>query len=181
MARVATKPIQEPTTTEPEVSETPETSKEEEANGIVKKYMYLSMAAGIAPVVVDSLAITGLQLKMLHSLTKVYDVPFTQNAGKSVIASLVGGIGMGSTSRGAVCSLLKMVPVVGPIAGTATLPAMAGASAYAIGKLFIQHFESGGTFLDFDSASMHEHFRALYAEGKKVASNIDKTVDSAKS
>jgi hypothetical protein len=44
-----------------------------------------------------------------------------------------------------------------------------GASTYALGKVFIQHFESGGTFLDFDPEKVKEHFATLYKEGENIA------------
>ena len=44
-----------------------------------------------------------------------------------------------------------------------------GATTYAVGKVFIEHFESGGTFLDFDPEKMRDHFQELYEEGKQLA------------
>jgi hypothetical protein len=39
------------------------------------------------------------------------------------------------------------------------MPAFGAAATYAVGQVFIQHFESGGTFLDFDPDKVREHFR----------------------
>jgi hypothetical protein len=39
-------------------------------------------------------------------------------------------------------------------------PAFASASTYAVGKVFIQHFATGGTFLDFDPDKVKAHFAA---------------------
>jgi uncharacterized protein (DUF697 family) len=51
------------------------------------------MGASLVPVpLFDLLALSGVQLKMLHSLTKLYEVPFSKNLGKSSIASLLGGV-----------------------------------------------------------------------------------------
>jgi hypothetical protein len=38
-----------------------------------------------------------------------------------------------------------------------------------LGKVFIQHFESGGTFLTFDPMTVRAHFARLQEEGRKVA------------
>lgn len=151
-----------------------EMTRGEKADAIVRTYMLWSMAGGIAPAVVDTIVVSGVQIKMLHSLAKLYDVPFTQNMGKSVIASLAGGVGSGSVSRGGLGTALKLIPLVGPIVGCVAMPVLAGASSFAIGKLFIQHFESGGTFLDFDPGKVRDHFAKLYAKGREVASNINK-------
>lgn len=155
-------------------------SKECEAKSVVKKYLLGSMAAAMIPVpVVDTAAVVGVQLKMLHSLSNIYGVPFSANMGKSVLASLVGGLGAASVARGTFGSLIKLVPIVGSLAGAVTLPVLVGASTYAVGKVFIQHFEAGGTFLDFDPAKVRGHFEKLYSEGAKVAEEVNKTAEAA--
>ena len=40
-----------------------------------------------------------------------------------------------------------------------SMPVFAGATTLAIGKIFMQHFESGGTFLDFEPAKVRAYFR----------------------
>lgn len=148
-------------------------------DAIVKKYMLWSMAAGMAPAIVDSVAVSAIQLKLLHALAVRYDVKFSQNSGKSVIASLVGGLGSGAVSRSKAGTMLKLIPVIGPIVGSVAMPIISGASTYAIGKVFVRHFESGGTFLDFDPAKAKKPFEKLFEEGKQVASKVDKAMDKA--
>ena len=41
--------------------------------------------------------------------------------------------------------VILMVPVVGPLTGIALMPALSAAATLALGKVFIQHFEAGGT------------------------------------
>jgi uncharacterized protein (DUF697 family) len=65
-----------------------------------------------------------------------------------------------------------MVPVVGTVLGGLSMSLFSGAATYAIGKVFIQHFEAGGTFLDFNPISVKEHFHALYEEGQSVAKEV---------
>ena len=52
------------------------------------------------------------------------------------------------------------------------MPIYSGAATWAIGKVFIQHFASGGTFLDFDPQKVKDYFRNLFEQGKEVASNL---------
>ena len=40
---------------------------------------------------------------------------------------------------------------------------------YAMGQLFVQHFESGGTFLTFDPEKVRGHYAELFEEGKELA------------
>jgi len=149
--------------------ESPSIGHEEEANNMVKNYIIASMGAALVPVpLFDMVALTGIQLKMLHSLAKLYNVKFTKNLGKSLIGSLLGGIVPTSTAA----SLAKAVPGVGTTAGVIGMSAIGGAATYAIGRVFIQHFESGGTFLDFNPEKVRDYFKSEFERGKDVASEL---------
>lgn len=154
--------------------------KEDEAKQIVKNYMWWSMGAGLIPYpIADLVAISGVQIKMLSELSQMYNIPFSENRGKSVVSALLGSLGANTLAYGAVGtaiagSLTKVIPVFGTLFGAITLPAFAGAVTYAIGKVFITHFEAGGTFLDFDPAAVREHFQREFQEGKNVAKDLEK-------
>ena len=55
--------------------------------------------------------------------------------------------------------------------GQVVMPGFAAAVTWAMGRIFIQHFETGGTLLDFDADKMREHFQAEFeaeqSKGKK--------------
>ncbi|RKZ87617.1 MAG: GTPase [Candidatus Parabeggiatoa sp. nov. 1] len=138
------------------------------ANGTTQKYMLASMGAGLIPIpIVDFVALTGIQLKLLHNLGQQYDVPFSKDMGKSIISSLLGGLIPVNAGKWAAGSLAKLIPIGGTAAGMVTTSVFGGASTYAIGKMFIQHFESGGTFLTFDPNKVREHFAAEFEKGKE--------------
>jgi hypothetical protein len=44
--------------------------------------------------------------------------------------------------------------------------------AYVIDKMFIGHFEMGGTLFDFDPRANKEQIRATFEKGKSVAADI---------
>jgi len=138
-------------------------SLESEASQIVKSYMGWSAGAGLIPLPgADLAAISGVQLKMVHSLSKLYGLPFSRDAAKSVIGALVGGGGAVVLSA-PVGSLIKGVPVVGQIAGALTQPALAAATTYALGKVFIQHFETGGNLLNFNANDLRDYYNEQLA------------------
>ena len=140
------------------------------ANSVMKNYVIISMGAGLVPIpIFDVVALAGIQLKMLHSLTKFYHVEFSQNVGKSLIASLLGGI-LPTTAGISLASVVKVIPVSLGI-GMASTAVLGGAITYAVGKVFIQHFETGGTLLTFDPKAMREHFAREFEEGKQVVQN----------
>ena len=147
--------------------------QEQKALKTVKNYMWWTMGAGLVPVpILDLVAVSGAQLKMLAELSKIYDVPFEKNRGKAIVGSLVGFVLPHSLSYGIVFSLLKAAPLVGSVAGGSSMVLLSGASAWALGKVFIQHFESGGTFLDFDPERVREYFKAQFEEGRNIATSM---------
>jgi uncharacterized protein (DUF697 family) len=139
------------------------------ANAIVRKYMLWSMGAGLVPIPwVDMAAIAGVQLKMVSDLAKRYKVAFAESQGKAIIGTLVGSVLPGKLSAGLLGGIVKMVPFVGFV----TVPAFAGASTYALGKVFEQHFASGGTFLTFDPESVRHYFQEQFEKGKAEAASF---------
>lgn len=141
----------------------------------VRNYVWFSMGAGLIPVpFLDLAAISGLQLKMIHTLSKQYETPFKDESGKAIISALLGYIVPDSLSRGVMGSLFKVIPVIGPLGGTISMSLFTGASTYAIGQIFIRHFEAGGTLLNFDPEKMKEYFKEEFERGKEVVSEFGK-------
>ncbi len=145
---------------------------EEGAKKIVNKWSLWSAGVGLIPVpLVDVAGIAGVQIKMISDLAKHYDIPFKKDRGKTAVAGLLGG-GVGtSIGTGAIRSLVKAIPVVGTYAGLTVMPAFAGASTKAVGTVFTQHFESGGTMLNFKPDEVREHYQAELAAAQSEDTN----------
>lgn len=143
--------------------------KLDQAEKVVKTYMYWSMGAGLIPIpLLDIAAVSGVQLKMLSEISKIYEIKFSENAGKTIIASLLGGVTAGTLTRSSFTSLVKSIPIIG-ILGSLSMPIYSGAATWAIGKVFIQHFASGGTFLTFDPQKVKDYFNELFKQGLTIA------------
>lgn len=146
-------------------------TKEDQTDKVIKRNMMYAIGAGIVPVPVFDLAvISGLQMKMLYQLSGIYEVSFPRSLVKSTLASLIGGLGVFPVAAALAGSVTKFIPVVGNLIGLISLPITAGAVTYAIGKVFVMHFESGGTFLNFNAKKMQAYFAEMYKEGKGAAS-----------
>jgi uncharacterized protein (DUF697 family) len=142
----------------------------DKAHACFKNYTMGAIAVGFVPVpLADMAALSTIQLKMIHSIANIYDVPFSKNVVKSIIGSMVGG-SVAVTLALPVASVVKLIPIIGQSSGMISTAAIGAASTYAVGKVFAEHFESGGTFLDFDEERAREHFKALYEEGKAFVS-----------
>lgn len=145
------------------------TDKTEEAQDIVQTSMYFAMGLGIVPIpVFDFIAVTGVQLDMLRRLSKLYHVEFMESKGKNILSALVGG-GFSSSLAPMLASLVKVIPIIGSTLGAVSMPIVAGATTYAVGKVFIQHFESGGTFLTFDPKAVKQFYAEQLKEGNAIA------------
>ena len=139
---------------------TPTDGRRARAVKLVERFSLWSGAAGFIPVpFVDLAVIGGVQIQMLRRISQIYSVPFAENRGKALIASLAGSMIPASSGIGAV-SIVKSVPVVGTAVSAIVMPALSAAATYAIGKVFIQHFASGGTLLDFNPQDYREFIKA---------------------
>lgn len=137
---------------------TPE-SRAELATRLVDRFATWSGVAGLLPIpVVDLVAVGGLQLQMLRRLSQIYSVPFSENRGKAVLSSLLGAMIPTASGLGA-ADALKAIPIIGTVISAFVTPALAAGATYAIGRVFIQHFASGGTLLDFNPPDYREFLR----------------------
>jgi uncharacterized protein (DUF697 family) len=136
------------------------------ANATIRTHMYVSVGVGVIPIpLVDLVAISGVQMNMIRKISNLYGVTFTRSVVKNIISSLVGSVlPVGFASP--VASLVKAIPVIGAGAGLLTMPVLSGASTYALGKVIVQHLESGGTFLDFDPVEVREYFKQEFEAGR---------------
>jgi len=127
---------------------------------LVERFSLWSGAAGLIPVpFIDLAAVGGVQIQMLRRISQIYGVPFSINRSKALIASLAGSMIPVSSGMGA-ASLVKGVPIVGTAISAFAMPALSAGATYAIGMVFIQHFASGGTLLDFNPQQYREFIKA---------------------
>jgi uncharacterized protein (DUF697 family) len=134
--------------------------RDQVASKLVDRFAIWSGVAGLVPLpVVDVLAVGGLQLQLLRRLSQIYNVEFSENRGKALIAALAGCMIPATSGMGA-ASALKAVPVVNILAAGFVMPVLSAGATFAIGKAFIQHFESGGTLLDFNPPDYREFVKA---------------------
>ncbi|MGB5685555.1 MAG: DUF697 domain-containing protein [Candidatus Electrothrix sp.] len=133
--------------------------KAEQAEIMIRNHVILSMGFGLISIpMLDMIGLTGVQLTMLRKLANMYKVPFPQHIGKSSLMSLVGGTGS-VPAAGALFSAVRMIPFIGMPLAAVTMPMTAGAMTYATGRIFHQHFASGGTFLTFDPKKVKAHYQ----------------------
>lgn len=158
-----------------------ELTSQEKCMKIVYKNMYWAMGLSLVPVpFFDLVGVAAFQAKAIKEIAHEYDVTFSHDLARNLVATLISGLGASSVGVFLASSMAKLIPGIGTAIGMAGTPVAAAALTYAIGKVFIAHFETGGTLLTFDPDKMREYFKEELKEGSKVASTMAKEKDAPK-
>ncbi|MFK7983172.1 MAG: DUF4332 domain-containing protein [Saprospiraceae bacterium] len=137
-----------------------------EANKITNRKTIYAAGAGLIPFpIVDTAALLGVQLTMLQSIANLYEVEFKEHIAQSLIGSLISSI----SSIG----VIKLIPGLGTLAGGATAAITGATATYALGRVFTQHFDQGGTLLDFDPVSSREYYHKEFENGQLFIAKQD--------
>ena len=141
-------------------------TRDQQAMALVNSYVPWAAASGMIPVpTADVVALAALQIRMLAKLGAMYNIPFMENSVKSSVSALIGTV-VASGAGVSLGSLIKAVPVVGTYIGFVATPGTFAAVTYAVGRVFVTHFEAGGTFLDFDPQKTREFFKTEFDKAK---------------
>ena len=117
--------------------------RQTEAQNIVKNNVITSMASGLIPVpLFDIISLTNIQFHMIQTLAEHYEIP-ADGISRSLVTSLISG-SLPVASILGVGSLVKGFPGIGTLAGSGSVSVVSGAISYAVGQVFIEHFEKGG-------------------------------------
>jgi uncharacterized protein (DUF697 family) len=132
-----------------------------------------SMGAGLVPLpLLDTLALGGLQVLLIKKLARLHGVDYSAQRTRALVAALLGGTGAVSLATGLWSSWLKALPVVGPSLGAASMPAASATATYAVGMVFLRHFQSGGTLLDFSPHHQAAELSRQLQEGQGQAADL---------
>lgn len=138
------------------------------ASAAVTQHMKLALGIGLIPVpVLDFAALAALQFRLIRSLARIYQVDFSAQLAKVAIAALVGGGGPTAASMGVRRLIGRLAGPAFILAGAASTAVFAGASTFAIGRVFTLHFDSGGTLLSFDPERVRDFYTKALAEGRE--------------
>ena len=149
-----------------------ETIQEKNIDDILKIHVYWSVGAGLIPVpIVDVAAVTAIQLDMLKQISNFYKIDFSEEKGKAWISAIVSST-MSSLLAKIGASAVKSIPIIGTIVGATSMAIISGASTYALGKVFINHFENGGNLDDLDKEKIKKFYDEKIKEGKEVAKKM---------
>jgi uncharacterized protein (DUF697 family) len=157
-----------PETAEPLPAAIETSARYEQGRHRIKNHTIGAMTAGVIPLpVFDLAAVTAIQIHMLKKLTDDYEIPFSKELVRSLVASLLGGSVSTAAGMG-VASGIKGLPLIGTAAGSLGASTMAGLITYAVGMTFLRHFETGGDLLSFKPDQMRNYFQEEIEKGREV-------------
>lgn len=119
-----------------------------EATNISRRYVLLASMLALIPFpLIDLAALLSLQVKLVHDLAKLYNVPFQTRIALPLLSSLLSGCVV--TGGGVLLiSIGKAIPGLGTLVGGGLTGGLAG-TTLATSEIFIRHFEAGGALSDF--------------------------------
>jgi uncharacterized protein (DUF697 family)/predicted GTPase len=102
---------------------------------LILGYSSMAATAGAIPIPwIDLLILPGIQTQMIHHLARFYGQPLTG----ARFLELASTLGIGMLVRQAVREVVKLIPLVGSVAGGA----LAAASTFALGKAFCFYYSA---------------------------------------
>ncbi|MEJ2611880.1 MAG: YcjF family protein [Candidatus Thiodiazotropha sp.] len=132
--------------------------RQQQADSIVAKYAAWSSAFGILPIpIADMAGISGTQVGMVASLSRLYGVPFSKRWIRTLLSAILGGVAPLAVTSSVVSSLFKSMPGVGLTVGIAGMAGLSNLATRTIGRLFIDHFERGGDLSNVNTEKMRKN------------------------
>jgi uncharacterized protein (DUF697 family) len=166
-----------------------EVDEVDEVDGIIYRHvMWVTLGSGFPVPLLDVAVVLGLQLRMLKKLSDHYDIPFSKHRSRAILVGLLSGCATEGAAKGAfVGTVLGSIPLVNAFTTflRVYLPfklgiVVAGASTYAVGRLFAQHFAEGGTLDGGESDKFKRHFREQFKLGIEKVKSWAPTASSAR-
>jgi uncharacterized protein (DUF697 family) len=145
-----------------------DTARLDEAAKIISSGVKWSAASAVIPVTgLDLLGIAAVQVNMVGDLSNLYGTSLQKESIRGIVSALIGTLLPSTASQAVVSSSAKWLPGYGTIVGIVSLGAFASAATYAIGKIFVKHFEGGGTLANFSAEAVKDDLRKEFKKASK--------------
>lgn len=142
---------------------------EDHTSRIVRAHVGAAMAAAGIPVAgLDVVAVTAVQVALVRRLAHRFDVPYDALRGRAAVLALTGAT-LARVGGRLGASALKVVPGAGWLLGGAAQAALSGASTWALGRVYREHFEARGSLEGADVDRLRARYRESLRRGREVA------------
>ncbi len=122
------------------------------AEAVVERHANYSALGGVIPLpFVNFAAVLAIILRMVKALSSLYGVPFERDRARAIVLGLIGGLTPTAASTMTASTLFYLIPGSN-LVGLAVSSVTASACTRKIGGIFVEHFESGATLVDFPAS-----------------------------
>lgn len=147
-----------------ETSDVDNSDRLDKASAIISKRCKWSAAAGFIPVpYLDLAGLAAVQVKMVSELSELYGKTVQQEALKTTVATLLGTLTTAGLAAPVAFTTVKIIPGLGSLAGGVSMGALGAAATYAVGKVFVNHFEGGGTLANFSVDKVKDDLKSAFS------------------
>lgn len=127
---------------------------------IVHRYVAASAIAGLNPVpVLDVAVLGGVHISLIKDLSDHYGAEFSEHTARNILIAIGASILPGAIGTVIGRKALRAIPFLVPGAALLTMSAFSAAVSYGLGRVFINHFEMGGTLDTFNLENLHRVFK----------------------
>lgn len=139
---------------------------------LIRHSVYGAMGVGIVPLHWFQFAsVAAVQLNLVRQLSNLYGVAFKEGIARKIIAS-VAGAGTSTLAAPLLRTAVASIPLVGLPLAVGAQPLMNGLTTYAVGRMFVTHFERGGSFVNANVDEMKQDFGAAYQRSREWLGNV---------
>ncbi len=133
----------------------------------IVSYSYTAAGLGALPVV-DLVAVSAVQAKLLHSLAVLYGQQWDKHTITEFLGLVGAGMASGYVARAVGRAVTKVIPFLGQTVGAVWGASSSGATTYALGKASVYFFTQRKDGLNVDS----ETLRKIYADALESGTTI---------
>jgi uncharacterized protein (DUF697 family) len=135
----------------------PAGSRRASAMKIVRRYVLISAGAGLITLpVIDVSALAAVHVALIKELTEHYGHEFSEHVARNILIAIGASLIPGSIGSILGRKLLRALPFVDPVSALAAMSGFSAFVSYSLGRVFIEHFERGGTLANFDVEHLHD-------------------------
>jgi len=121
------------------------------AHAIVQRHAAYAAVGGVIPLPIANVAsITAVIVRMVKVLADLYGVPFERDRARAIVIGMMGGAMPTGLAAFTTSTLVYIIPGSALI-GLAVSSIAAVACTRGIGRIFVEHFESGATLHDLSA------------------------------
>jgi uncharacterized protein (DUF697 family) len=123
------------------------------ARELIERHEKYAAAGGLIPLpIADVAGVTAIIVRLARQLARLYEVPERRDTTRAIVLGLLGGIAPVGIGAMATAGFMRFVPGANLLSVAVTSIA-AAACTRSVGLIFLEHFESGGTLLDFSAGT----------------------------